>query len=322
MLVSVVIPTKSRPVAVVDAVRSVFNGTYQNFELFVVDQSPDDSTRDALAPFMADPRFFYLVNRRPGYGASSSRNMGIAASSGEVVAIIDDDVEANSDWMERIVAEYSADPGLLFITGTLKAPPYDPDTGVTPAFTPYEGISKWLLPWRVAGANISMRRTLFDRIGGYDEFCGPGSRLRASDDGDITFRMMRSGAKWKPCPDILVVHTHGFRPGKVGQELLLRYEYGNGGLFGRFTRRGDIVAGIYFFGREIRKNAKVALNAIRGRRPTGIADTIQRMRGFWHGFWLSPKEGFVTGEELRRRGEELRRTLRETKRQSDPVHAT
>ncbi|NTU77952.1 MAG: glycosyltransferase family 2 protein [Chloroflexales bacterium] len=313
MLVSVVIPTKSRPQAVYDAVRSVFLGEYQNFELFVIDQSPDDSTRDALATFMSDPRFSYFVNRRRGYGAASSRNVGIAASSGEVIAVIDDDVEVKPDWMGRIVAEFSADPKLMFITGTLLAPPYDPDKGFTPAFTPYVGLSNWLLPWRVSGANISMRRKLFDQIGGYDEFCGPGSRLRASDDGDITFRMMRSGAKWKPCPDIVVVHTHGFRPGKVGRDLQLRYEYGNGGLFGRFTRRGDIVAGLFFFARELRKDGLVGLNLIRGRRPSGFAAMSMRLRGFWHGFWLSPKEGFVSGPDLRRLGKKLKRSLKEAK---------
>ena len=74
MFVSVVIPTKDRPIPVVNAVRSVFAGSYQHFELFVVDQSADESTRDALALFTTDPRFHYLQNRRPGYGASSSRN--------------------------------------------------------------------------------------------------------------------------------------------------------------------------------------------------------------------------------------------------------
>src|SRR5919206_3347093 len=136
MLVSVVIPTKSRPIAIVDAVQSVFNGTYQNFEIFVVDQTPDDSTRDVLSVFMDDPRFHYLQNRRPGYGAASSRNMGIALSSGEVVAIIDDDVEVRQDWMERIVAEFTADPELQFICGALTAPPYNPTTGYTPSFVP------------------------------------------------------------------------------------------------------------------------------------------------------------------------------------------
>lgn len=322
MLASIVVPTKSRPYAIVDAVRSIMNGTYQNFELFVVDQTPDESTLEALRPFMDDPRFFYLQNRRPGYGAASSRNMGIAASSGEVVAIIDDDVEVKPNWLELIVAEYSADPDLMFITATLEAPPFDPNSGFTPHFTPFPGMKNWWLPWNVAGANISMRRILFDRIGGYDEYCGPGSRLRASDDGDITFRMMRSGAKWKACPHIIVVHTHGFRPGQLSKDLLMRYEYGNGGLFGRFTRRGDALAGLYFFAREARNVGRIALNSFRGRRTGGWAEMGARFKGFWNGFWLSPREGFVSGAELRRIGKDLRDSLETLHRPTDAAKSS
>ena len=91
-LVSVVIPTKDRPEAIFDAVKSVFESSYQRFELFVVDQSSGDATKAILQPFMSDPRFTYLENRRPGFGAASSRNVGIALSNGEFVAVIDDDV--------------------------------------------------------------------------------------------------------------------------------------------------------------------------------------------------------------------------------------
>lgn len=301
MLVSVVIPTKDRPTAVVDAVQSVFAGRYQQFELFVIDQSAGEETRDALAQFMVDSRFHYRQNRRPGYGAASSRNVGIALSSGEVVAIIDDDVTVQPDWMEQIVAEFSADPELQFICGKLTAPPYDPTKGYTPAFEPNSSITSWNLIYVVAGANISMRRSLFDRIGGYDEFCGPGSRLRASDDGDIALRIVRSGAKWKACPHIEVIHTHGFRPGPAGPALLVRYSYGTGGLFGRFTRRGDLLVGLYFILKEGRHLQQALFNLLRGHGSVGFEYSRARLRGFWNGFKLPPNEGFVSGQELARR---------------------
>jgi glycosyltransferase involved in cell wall biosynthesis len=319
MLVSVVIPTKSRPEAIVDAVRSVFAGSYQQFEMFVVDQTPDESTRDALAPFMAEQRFHYLQNRRQGYGAASSRNMGIALSSGEVIAIMDDDVEARANWLERIVEEFIADPELQYICGALTAPPYDQSTGFVPAFKPEPDLTNWRLPLVAAGANLSMRRSLFARIGGYDEFCGPGSRLRASDDGDISYRMMRSGAKWKGCADIEVIHTHGFRPGTDADKLHVRYEYGNGAIFGRFTRRGDPLAGIVFATRELRQLLKVLANTIRRRQPTGFEYSAARLRGFWNGFIISPREGFVSGTELARRRAELSSNLAITEHRNDSV---
>ncbi|MEF3273248.1 MAG: glycosyltransferase [Chloroflexus sp.] len=298
MLVSIVIPTKQRPQALYHAVQSVFRSTYQQFELFVVDQSPDDSSAMILAPLRADPRLHYLRNRRPGVGAASSRNLGIAASRGEVIALIDDDVEVQPNWLEQIVAEFRADPELEFIAGRLTAPPYDPATGFTPAFDAWPHLSRWHFPLHASGANFSARRRLFDRIGGYDEFCGPGSRLRASDDTDLCWRIVRSGARYKICPHIEVVHTFGFRPRAKAEALVARYQYGNGGNFGRFTRRGDLFAGAWFFAREINRLLRAVPTVWRGDRRE-LFYASQRLRGFWDGFWLSPREGFVSGEQLR-----------------------
>ncbi len=299
MLVSIIIPTKQRPQPLYDAVQSVFRSTYQHFELFVVDQSPDDASALILAPFQQDPRFHYLLNRRPGFGAASSRNLGIAASRGEIIALIDDDVEVQPDWLSQIVAEFSADPALDFIAGRLTAPPYDPDSGYTPAFEAWPYLSRWHFPLHASGANFSMRRRLFDRVGGYDEFCGPGSRLRASDDTDLCWRIVRSGARYKICPHIEVVHTHGFRPRAEAEALFARYQYGNGGNFGRFTRRGDLFAGAWFLAREVKHILHALPATLRGdRRELFYAG--QRLRGFWDGFRLPPREGFVSGEQLRR----------------------
>jgi glycosyltransferase involved in cell wall biosynthesis len=306
VLVTVIIPTKNRSTAVVAAVRSIFLGTYQDFEMFVVDQSPDTSTYTALMPFTSDARFHYLQNRRIGVGAASSRNMGIALSSGQIIAIMDDDVEARPDWLAQIVAEFAADPDLSFISGKLTAPPYDSTQGFIPSFDAPATMTARQLPIHAAGANFSMRRTLFDIVGGYDEYCGPGSRLRASDDTDLSWRIVRSGAKWKTCAHIEVIHTHGFRGIQDAQALHSRYQYGNGGNFGRFTRRGDLYAGTWFLLREVRRILRALPNLLRSRRPHGLEYSLTRLRGFWHGFTLSPREGFVSGEDLKRRGQELK----------------
>jgi glycosyltransferase involved in cell wall biosynthesis len=315
MLVSVIVPTKDRPLAIADAVRSIFAGTYQHFEIFVIDQSAGNETYEALAPWRADGRLHYLTNRRPGYGAASSRNIGIALSNGEVLAIVDDDVEVRPDWMERIVAEYTTDPALDFVSGTLKAPPFDPSQGFTPAFRPDPKVTAWNLVWMVSGANISARRRLFDRIGGYDEFCGPGSRLRASDDGDITLRVVRSGAKWKACPEIEVVHTHGYRPGPAGDELWLRYSHGNGGLFGRALRRGEIYYGLRFLLHEAIQVARGLVRAVLGRK-SALNHTRARLTGYVRGFRLPPNEGFVSGDALR----QMRTLLEGGNYQPDALH--
>ncbi|MCS6887656.1 glycosyltransferase family A protein [Chloroflexus sp.] len=297
MLISVIIPTKQRPLPLHDAVQSILRNTYQSFELIIVDQSLDDASATMLASCCLDPRLRYLRNRRPGVGAASSRNLGIAASNGEIVTMTDDDIEAPPNWLELIAAEFRADPELDFITGRLTAPPYDPATGYTPEFNAWTGMPRWRLPIHASGANFSMRRRLLDRIGGYDELCGPGSRLGAIDDTGLCWRVLRSGARYKICPHIEVIHTHGFRPHPAGQELLDRYQYGNGGAFGRLARQGDRFAGMWFLGREVKQIMRAILATIRGDRHA-LRHSQLRLRGFWNGFRLPPYEGFVSGRQL------------------------
>ena len=302
-MISVLVPTKCRQEAISNAVRSLFAGTYTDFEIFVVDQSDDDTTESALtAEFGDDPRFHYLRNTRPGVGAANSRNQGIVRSRGDLIAIIDDDVTAQPDYLAQIAREFDADPDLDFICGKLTAPPFDWRDGYTPHFDADPALlkTKYRMPIDAAGANFSMRRRLFFRIGGYDEFCGPGSRLGASDDGDLSWRIVRSGAKWKPCPHIEVVHTFGFRPSTNGASLLKRYQIGVGGNFGRFTRRGDYFAALYFAQWQLRDLAIGAFRLACGRKDSGLGWVRDRIIGFGRGLKLTPHEGFVSGATLER----------------------
>jgi glycosyltransferase involved in cell wall biosynthesis len=294
LLVSIVIPTLNRAHTVGNAVLSILAGNYTNIEIIVVDQSNDDSTRAALAPLMSDNRLRYIqVDRK---GASAARNRGIAASRGEIIAFTDDDITANPQWIELIVAEFRADRDLQFVSGALVAPPYDHAQGYIPEFTPYPAITGWELVMNAANANFGARRELFACIGGYDELCGPGGILKSSDDGDIVLRIVRSGMKWKVCPHIRVEHTFGFRPGQAAQALLAEYNYGNGAIFGRAARRGDLIAAAWYAASEVKQGLRNTARMLM-RRPQSTL-LLTRLKGFWHGFKLPPGEGFVSGATL------------------------
>lgn len=301
--VSVVIPTKDRPTAVSAAVQSIVEGDWQDFEILVVDQSTDARTQTAMERFQDDSRVRYVRNERGAPGAASSRNLGVALSGGSIVAILDDDVTARHDWMRNIVAEFARDANLQFLCGKLSAPPDVPDSSFVPTFeADASTLSSWTMPLEVAGANFSMRRALFERVGGYEELWGPGSPLGVSDDVDIALRIVRSGAGWKVTPDVEVEHTHGRRTAEEGARLLRTYWYGNGAIYGRAARRGDIVAGLWFLQHLCRHLCFVVLpNVVRGRRPTRIGAIRDQLLGFALGLRLDPTSGRVSYDDLRGR---------------------
>jgi len=298
MLASVVIPTKDRPNYVQEAVESIFAGEYQEFEVFVVDQSADAATAHALNRFCSDARFQYVKNMTSTAGASSSRNIGIALSSGEIVVNTDDDVFATKNYLSTLVEEFSADPHLGFVVGNLTAPDYDRSAGLVPEFYADSTISAWRLPLVSAGASYCMRRTTFELVGGYDQNWGPGSGIGISDDGDICFRIIRAGVKWKVCPAAEIIHIHGFRVVDAAQSLLDAYEHGVGANFGRFTRRGDLAAGLWFLAREVRETGKAIFKMVVRRGSSDFRYAGLRWSGFRAGFSVPPDRGFVSAGDL------------------------
>ena len=88
-LVTVVIPTKNRARLLPRAIKSVLAQSYSNFELVIVDDGSSDNTPQTVQSF-TDSRIHY-IRHEVASGAAAARNAGVAASSGEYVAFLDDD---------------------------------------------------------------------------------------------------------------------------------------------------------------------------------------------------------------------------------------
>lgn len=85
---SVVMPAYNRRRLIRDAVRSVLDQTFTDFELIVVDDGSTDGTLDVLAD-VSDTRLTVLKQHNAGPGAA--RNKGIGVAKGEYVTFLDSD---------------------------------------------------------------------------------------------------------------------------------------------------------------------------------------------------------------------------------------
>ena len=84
--VSVVIPTYNRRDLVQRAIQSVFDQTYRDFEIVVVDDGSTDGTGAAVE---GREQIRYL--RQANAGPASARNLGIRHARGEFIAFLDSD---------------------------------------------------------------------------------------------------------------------------------------------------------------------------------------------------------------------------------------
>lgn len=98
-LVSVVMPVYGVEAYVADAIHSVLEQSWRNFELIVVDDCSPDGSGAAIAAF-SDPRLKSIrfdANR----GVAAARNAGLAAARGEFIALLDGDDLMHRTRLER-----------------------------------------------------------------------------------------------------------------------------------------------------------------------------------------------------------------------------
>jgi glycosyltransferase involved in cell wall biosynthesis len=95
LLVSVIIPVYNGEKTLIATINSVLNQTYQNFEIIVVDDGSKNPTRSFLEENCSDPRICVIRTARSN--ANVARNVGIKASSGDYIAMLD----ADDLWLEN-----------------------------------------------------------------------------------------------------------------------------------------------------------------------------------------------------------------------------
>lgn len=87
--VSVIIPTHNRAQLIGQALQSVLEQTYADYEIIVIDDGSTDNTRQVVQSFSGPIHYVYQNNR----GASAARNQGIELAHGKYIAFLDSD-----DW--------------------------------------------------------------------------------------------------------------------------------------------------------------------------------------------------------------------------------
>ena len=101
-MISVVIPTKDDP-EIFDAIDSVLNQSYDDFELIVVDAS-EGALQESLESRCETKDVTYLY--QPEYdhapNLNGARNLGVEHAEGEIIALMDGDCIADLEWLENL----------------------------------------------------------------------------------------------------------------------------------------------------------------------------------------------------------------------------
>jgi glycosyltransferase involved in cell wall biosynthesis len=113
--VSVVIPSYNRPHLIGRAVRSVLNQTYQNFEIVIIDDSPDDETEKVVKSFN-DIRIKYTRNKiRRNFSGAKNQGVEESSSDSKYIAFLDDDDEYFPRFLEKTIKRLEEKKDIVFV---------------------------------------------------------------------------------------------------------------------------------------------------------------------------------------------------------------
>jgi glycogen(starch) synthase len=211
MKFSVVINTCDRADSLGRTLRALRHQTHPSFEVVVVNGPSRDHTDEVLAEFGDEIR----VVRCPERHLSKSRNLGIEAAAGEVVAFIDDDAIPEPRWLEELDAAYDAEEvagagGIVYDhTGAELQYLYsvcdrvgEPRFDVVPPFDRYlqPGADPFVY---LQGTNASFRRAALKEIGGFDE-----EIEYYLDEVDVCACLIDRGHIVRPLPSAAVHHHY------------------------------------------------------------------------------------------------------------------
>lgn len=155
-----------------------------------------------------------VIENREAKGLSGSRNSGVWASTGDIVAFLDDDAVADPRWI-TIMAPLFENPSICGVGAAAEArwigakSQWFPDEFLWVVGCAYRGLEPGAVR-NGLGCAMGLRRSVFDSIGGFDSRLGRnGSRLPIScEETEFSLRATRAnpGAKLVYTSDAVTEH--------------------------------------------------------------------------------------------------------------------
>jgi len=221
-MVSIIIPTYNRGKYIREAIQSVLNQTYQNFEIIVSDDGSTDNTKEVVESFN-DRRIKYFWNKNSGLPAVA-RNIGIKKSSGKYIAFLDSDDLWLAKKLEKQINEFEKNENIGLVCSHRiyfdEKKEWIKKININDKDFTFKSL---FIRNKVTCSTVIVKRSIFDNIGLFNE-C---TKLQAGEDYEMWLRIANS-----------------YRI-KYIQEPLVKYRHHSNVIRKNFVERVNMLLAIY-----------------------------------------------------------------------------
>jgi len=196
--VTVLLPVYNGGTYLSDAIQSILNQSYKDFELLIINDCSTDHSEDVIRTFN-DPRII-LLNNTVNLGQTKSLNVGLRLAKGKYIARMDADDLAFSTWLESLVGFIQKNPQYPLVSPNALV--IDDNNHIMRTFDLYACWEDMLLR-SITSSPVNHVGSIFDREaviqeGGYDE------DYRISADYHLWIRLIAKKYQFASVPKTLV----------------------------------------------------------------------------------------------------------------------
>ena len=225
MKASVVIPAYNASKTLPIVLRSLQNQDFRDFEIILVDDGSTDDT-SSVAKKNAGHLDLHVFRNSENQSRAKTRNTGAKQARGEILILLDSDVEAVPNYISGHIRLHESLPGAVGI-GALRYPPHLAGKALARYYSSRGGARLkpgQPLPGKYFVSGLaSFPRALFEEVGGFDE------RFQSygSEDLELGLRFQALGVQIHYLPGAIGYHHH-LRPLKEVMAIL--HQYGREGI--------------------------------------------------------------------------------------------
>jgi GT2 family glycosyltransferase len=184
------------------------------WKLVIVNNASTDATRDVIGEFAASLPLTYCEESRPG--KNRALLTALREAEGDLFVFSDDDATPDPGWLAALRRAADTHPEADIFAGAIRPrwevqpAPWvleEVDLAACYAVTDLTRPAGPVKPTLVWGANMAIRRRVFDQGHGFDPEVGPsGARYVMGSETDLTVRLTEAGFQTWFCPEAIVEH--------------------------------------------------------------------------------------------------------------------
>ena len=283
MKLSIIVATRNRAYAIpacLDSIQAaILNAARVEAEIVVVDNGSTDDTSAVIKAWSRACTVPVQVLSEPNVGLSRARNCALRAARGDLIAITDDDCRMDKEFVNDLLRHDADDDDLVLRGGRIELG--DP-TDLPHTINTSPTRKRWSralntarydsMSGKLNGCNMTMRRSLVERLGLFDENFGPGTPTSAGEDTEYIYRAYCANVAIEYVPDMTVAHHHGRKTKDAGYKLWRSYMTGDGAICAKYILKHPNLCRPFYW------DCKNALKEIITRSNTFLPDV-----GFSHG---------------------------------------